>query len=512
LVATLSPDVPIRFGEFTLDVRRGILATPRGEALLRPKAYTLLLHLGQNIGRVVPKAELMEAAWPGIYVTEDSLTNAIREIRRALRDDGQQIVRTVSRRGYILVGSPEARPEPAGQPIVAVLRFRNESGNAADESLVDGFAEGIINGVARFGTIIVLARNSSFQFSSYGGANHSAAAARIGADYLIEGSVRRSGTHAVIGVNLVDAHRSVQLWGEQYEAEGLELFAVQQEIGEQIIHRLVTRLDETNLRRAATKQTQSLAAYELVLRAADLLRRHVSGDAAEAKALAEEAIRRDPNYGLAYVYLGLARMIGGGFALADPTLLRDAASLATQGITLAPDQSQGHDVLALARLFLREHDGAEHEVRQALRLNPCDADALNRMGYVLALRGRPLEALAWFDRAVKLNPIHPQFYNYDRAVAHYLLGQYQIAADALRRSARRSPWIRTRLAACFAQLGQESAARDEALQIGEEDPKFSPIAYVDSGIAFEHASDREHLAEGVRRALDLAGLSPARSN
>jgi tetratricopeptide (TPR) repeat protein len=200
-------------------------------------------------------------------------------------------------------------------------------------------------------------------------------------------------------------------------------------------------------------------------------------------------------------------MMGSGFALADPAVLKDAASLATQGITLAPDQSQGHDVLALARLFQREHAGAEHEARQAMNLNPCDADALNRMGYILSLRGRPLEALAWFDRAVKLNPIHPQFYNYDRAVAHYLLGQYQEAADALRRSPRRSPWIRTRLAACFAQLGEDDAARDEALQIGEEDPTFSPVAYVQSGIAFEHASDREHLAEGVWRALDLAGLA-----
>ena len=205
----------------------------------------------------------------------------------------------------MLAGQSAPVPEPAGQPIVAVLRFRNESGQADDESLVDGFAEGMINGVARFGTIILLARNSSFQFSSYSGADQSVVAARIGADYLVEGSIRRSGNHAVIGVNLVDAHKSVQLWGEQYRAEGLELFTVQQEIGEQIIHRLVTRLNETNLKRAAAKPTSSLAAYELVLRAADLLRRHVLGDTAEAKALAEEAIQRHPNYGLAYAYLGL---------------------------------------------------------------------------------------------------------------------------------------------------------------------------------------------------------------
>jgi len=499
-------DQVYEFGDFTFDLRKGTLRRPDGEAFLRPKAHTLLAHLAQNMGRVVPKAELMDTAWPGIYVTEDSLTQSIREIRKALGADGQDVVRTVSRRGYMLVGKSDATPDTSGQPLVAVLRFRNESGNAADESLVDGFAEAIINGVARFGTISVLARNSSFQFSSYTPGDQSAAAARIGADYVVEGSIRRVGNRAVIGVSLVDARKSIQLWGERYDAKDLELFDVQREIGTQIVHRLVTRLDEASLRQAAIKPAQDLAAYELVLRAADELRRHVLGDAAEARALAEEAIRRDPSYGLAYIYLGLAQMMGNGFALADPAVLKDAASLAMQGIRLAPDQSQGHDVLALARLFLREHAGAEHEVRQALNLNACNADALNRMGYVLALRGRPLEALGWFDRAVKLNPIHPQYYNYDRAVAHYLLGQYQEAADTLRRSPRRSPWIRTRLAACLAQLGEDEAARDEALRISEEDPAFSPIIYVESGIAFEHSSDRDHLAEGVQRAIDLAGL------
>jgi TolB-like protein len=286
LSATL--DQVYEFGDFTFDLRKGTLRRPHGEAVLRPKAHTLLAHLALNMGRVVPKAELMDTVWPGIYVTEDSLTQSIREIRKALGDDSQEVVRTVSRRGYMLVGKSDATPETTGQPIVAVLRFRNESGNAADESLVDGFAEGIINGVARFGTISVLARNSSFQFSSYANDDHSAAAARIGADYLVEGSIRRLGDRAVIGVNLADAHKSVQLWGERYEAEGLELFTVQQEIGEQIIHRLVTRLDEANLKRAAVKPAQNLAAYELVLRAADQLRRYVQGDAAEARALARK--------------------------------------------------------------------------------------------------------------------------------------------------------------------------------------------------------------------------------
>ena len=503
LSATL--DHVYAFGDFTLDLDKGTLSRPQGEAFLRPKAHSLLAHLARNMGRVVPKSELMDTVWPDVYVTEDSLTQSIREIRKALGEGGQELIRTVSRRGYMLAGKPDAIPETTGQPIVAVLRFRNEGGDAADNSLVDGFAEGIINGLARFGTVTVLARNSSFHFASYDQSERSAAATRIGADYLVEGSVRRLGQSAVIAVNLSDANKLVQLWGEHYEARDLELFAVQRQIGEQIVHRLASRLGEVNLQRAAIKPAANLAAFELVVRADDLLRRYVRGDAAEARGLLEEALRRDASYGLAYIYLALARIIGGGYGSASRAVLEDALALATRGVALAPDQSQGHRVVAVAHLYLREHAAAEHELRLAVALNPCDADSLAQMGCVLALRGRPLDALAWLDRAVKLNPIYPQYYNYDRSMAHYLLGQYREAAEALERAPRLSPWIRTRLAASYAQLGDADTARRHAARINESDVSFSAIAYARDGVAFEHQADRAHLVEGVTMALGLLG-------
>ncbi|TGV55425.1 adenylate cyclase, partial [Mesorhizobium sp. M2D.F.Ca.ET.160.01.1.1] len=99
----------------------------------------------------------------------------------------------VSKRGYMLAAEAEAAPEISAQPIVAVIRFRNDSGDPSDEAMVDGFAEDIINGVARFGTVTVLARNSSFSFASFGQAEWPQIRARIGADYLVEGSLRRQG-------------------------------------------------------------------------------------------------------------------------------------------------------------------------------------------------------------------------------------------------------------------------------------------------------------------------------
>src|SRR5688572_29266713 len=120
---TIAADRVFEFGQFRLDERSGILAKGSEQRFLRPKAHSLLAHLARNMGRVVPKSELMDTVWPDVYVTEDSLTQSIREIRKALGEGGQELIRTVSRRGYMLTGKPDAIPETTGQPIVAVLRF-----------------------------------------------------------------------------------------------------------------------------------------------------------------------------------------------------------------------------------------------------------------------------------------------------------------------------------------------------------------------------------------------------
>lgn len=91
---------------------------------LRPKAFALLSHLARNMGRVVPKSELMDVVWPGVYVTEDSL--------KSRKVPGDEMVRTVSKRGYMLAAEAAAAPEISAQPIVAVVRFRNESGDPAE--------------------------------------------------------------------------------------------------------------------------------------------------------------------------------------------------------------------------------------------------------------------------------------------------------------------------------------------------------------------------------------------
>lgn len=498
-MAVSATDQVFQFGGFTLDLGKGTLSRADQPAFLRPKAYSLLTHLARHIGRVVPKSELMDTVWPGVFVTEDSLTQSVREIRKVL---GEELVRTVSKRGYMLVPETEAAPEPGAQPIVAVLRFRNDGADPADEAIVDGFAEDIINGLARFGTVTVLARNSSFSFASDTPAEWPAIRSRIGADYLVEGSVRRQAERIFTAVNLVDAANATQLWGDRYQAEDTALFAIQQDIVEDIVGRLVVRVNNAGLQRASRRPVTSLAAYELVLRGVALLRDPAQSDLKGAAALFEAAITRDPAYGLAHTYLALSHVLNSEFGHISNAVLAKARDLAERGIALSPDQATAHRIQSLVRLSMRDHEAAEHHLRIALELNPGDAECIEQMGHLLTMRGRPLDALTWLSRAIRIDPLNPHWYQYDRSLALYMLGEYRTAAEALELATRPTPWIRTRLAACYAQLGNMQAARRQAALISADGSDFSPIDYAATIVPFEYATDTEHLTNGVLLALE----------
>ena len=149
--------------------------------------------------------------------------------------------------------------------------------------------------------------------------------------------------------------------------------------------------------------------------------------------------------------------------------------------------------------------GPNTACRRAIELNPYDAESVDQMGYLLTLRGRPVEALAWLDRAVRLDPIHPPWYNYDRSLALYSVGDYLGAAAAIEPSPALPPWMRTRLAACYAQQGDTGTG---AFPCGENQRPRSRLFRRSTtpkvGVAFEHPADIQHFAEGVFLALGAA--------
>jgi TolB-like protein/Tfp pilus assembly protein PilF len=487
-----------RLGKFSFDPNSGALSLDSETIFLRPKAQALLSHLVRHAGRVVSKSELLDVVWPDVTVTEDSLTQCIREIRKALGEEAQTLVRTVSRRGYMLAvaSAPDLRTDA---PVVAVLRFAHGTGDPTEAAIADGIAEDILNGLGRFRAVTVLSRSTTFRVSANAAQVWRTLGEELGAGYFVDGDIQRSGETFLIRVRLTDASREVQLWSDRYEARDAEIFSVQNEIAYRIVSRLVSRLEDAGLQRTSAKPTNSLAAYELVLRGIAALRGYRAEDNDNARNLFEAAIEKDPHYGVAHSYLALSQLIIGGYAMASTDVIAGVLDLALKGVTLAPEDPRCHRILAIVRLYLRQHDAAEHQVRRSLDLNPYDADTLCQMGYLLTMRGRPLDGLAWMDRAVRLNPIHPDWYYYDRSIALYSIGEYRLAATEIEKLPLLGPGARVRLAACYAQMGEPDIAKlhlDAAAESG-----FSPLKYVKVGIAFEHAADTEHLVEGVTKAF-----------
>ncbi len=194
-------------GTFRLDLARRLLLDPSGRPVkLRARSFDLLKVLLLHSGRIVSRDELLDAVWGSIHVTEDSVTQCVVEIRRALGGRAGMLLRTVPRYGYML--EPEAMGDAAAIAI-AVDRFA-ALGCAGAEALGEGICRDLIVDLAKAGGLRILAR----------GALPGEEPGRLaGVDYVIEGSVRCAGRRLRITAQLVEAHSAHLVWAERYDCE-----------------------------------------------------------------------------------------------------------------------------------------------------------------------------------------------------------------------------------------------------------------------------------------------------
>ncbi|WP_192244636.1 winged helix-turn-helix domain-containing protein [Mesorhizobium silamurunense] len=380
----------LQLGDCQLDLERGLLLRDGAAVPLRSKAFSLLSYLARNDGKVVTKSDLISAVWGNIAVTEDSLTQAVRDIRKALDDNNQAILKAVPKRGYVL-SAPCHKPS-ASQPVVAVVPF--EDGRAPGETsdpVIGAFADDVADRLARFHTVTILNRETAL--AAFRQAQGHGLPIAVRPDYFVRGSVIRSADQLKISAKLVDAQAGTLVWGESYTAVAPDLFAIQDEIAYRVVNRLVSNLEAAALRRTAGKPTQDLAAYELVTRAIVRFRGYRPDDNSEALNLLKAAISRDPDYGLAHAYIALVELAIADYGSAPEDVIASCIERASLAVALAPDEPRCHRILSQARLAARDHKAAEHHMRRALDINPYDADTMMQMGHVLSLRGRPRDGL-----------------------------------------------------------------------------------------------------------------------
>ncbi|UVC09279.1 winged helix-turn-helix domain-containing protein [Rhizobium sp. TH2] len=502
-------DAAIEIGEFRLDAAGGVLRRSGEVVPVRAKTFAFLCHLAHNRGRVISKDELLQAVWPGLFVSEDSLTQCVSELRKVLGTGAEAMLRTVPKRGYLLAS--EAAVPAAGLPeqvfpSIAILPFRNRGPDNTDDALIDAMVDEITYGLARFKTITVIARNSAFSFPASSRPPLKEISEMLGAEFIVEGSALRADGRLLASVTLTHAPTGQRIWGSQFDFAEADLFSMNAEIAVTIISRLVSNIDQ-GVQQTAKPGTSNLAAFENFARGVAFLRTYGPGVNERARDHFLKAIALDPDCAVAHAYLALADVIIADYGASPRPALEAARDRVNLAIALEPEEARCHRIMGLVRLYLREHEAAERCLHRAYDINPYDADTLVQLGFVIAMRGRPAEGLAWMDKAITLNPFRPYWYDLDRAYTLYMLGCYDEARKTML-GTELGPFHSLWLAACCAMCGRPSEATDALARFLETADASDILDQAQKWTEFEHEEDLEHLRVGLRLAMTEPSPEP----
>jgi adenylate cyclase len=514
----MRPEPPTyRFDRFELDLRRGCLLAEGAPVDLRPKAFQLLCHLVAHAGRLISKEELIQAAWPDVVVTDDALTKCISDIRAALSDDGQTLIKTVPRRGYVLVPPvtqerASATPEGDHGASIAVLPLENLSGDAQQDYFSDGLSESLTTALSRFAGLTVIAPNSAFKYKAQR-PEPRVLGEQLSVRYLLEGSVHRQGERIRVMARLIDTRNAAQLWAEKYDRLAVDLFQVNDELTTKIVVSLIHQVSKSELDRSLRKAPESLAAWDHYVRGTAVLRNFTAGDRGPLlirardhfhQALAVEARYAPALQALAQTFTAAWLEPSGVEPIKSEyqqaSTLDRGQALAEQALEIDPFLADAHATLAWILHWQYQRPAGLASFRRALELNPNLAEG--RYSLMLTHAGHPEQGVAEMQRIMRLDPHHPALYWTWLGNGHYLLCDDVSALEALRVAGSRQPKHRPThvwLAAAAARAGQTEEAQRAVQTVLQLQPDFTIGGFMRL-LRLSRARDSERLSHGLRLA------------
>ena len=464
----------LRFGVFEVDTRARELRKQGLRVRLQEQPFQILKFLVEHAGEVVTRDELRQKLWPSsVYVDFDhGLNNAIARLRDGLGDAAgtPRFIETLPRIGYRFICPVERTPSAAHpinsaadvaippayapawwkqrprtlisgiallvavtllaglwvsrqranethtavslpqEPSIAVLPFSNLSADKDNEYFSDGLTEELVSKLAGIRGLKVVARTSSFRFK---GKEESVAmiAQALQVNHLLEGSVRRSGTHLRITAQLIDAGKDEHVWSQTYDREVGDIFPIQEEIAFAVAAALKISLLDADQSRIRKHGTNDPEAYRLYLIAqAHLLSRARPTDLGLAKRALDAAIVRDPNFATAYA--GLAHYY---FQRAWGTLTdtedgpRLGAAAAERAVALDPASSEALEARANSEFWSYRFSGdygayiaAQNDMTRAIELDPSNSGAFDDFGRAI-LWSDPDRAMIMLEQSIRID-------------------------------------------------------------------------------------------------------------
>lgn len=391
-------------------------------------------------------------------------------------------------------------------PSIAVLPFDQIGAASEHGEPWAGIASDIATDLAKYRRLLVVA-------------SHSAAASKalsiptkaigeiLGVRYLVQGTVRAVGRRVRLNVQLLEARTRSELWAERYDRSVEALFDVQDDIVRTIVACLDSTIDLSERSRVRRAPTESLAAYGHYVRGRDLWFGFSAEANRAARAMFEAAIQVDPGFARAHGYRSftLVQDFRQGWNGATRETLELALEVAERAVKLGPHDFDNHWSLAVARLYRRAFDEAMVAYERALALNPGDANLLAENAEALVLTGRPTAAVSQLERAIRLNPLHPDWYLYDLGWALCEAGCHDQAVSVLGSVVAPPMVVLEDLTVAQIRLGLVAEAQATAGRILAMSPEYTVER--SRNYPFKDAARTEAFIADLRRA----GL-PGRSN
>ncbi|WP_043620207.1 rhodanese-like domain-containing protein [Ensifer sp. ZNC0028] len=420
---------------------------------------------------------------------------------------------------WIVLERERADTAPVGQqalslpetPSIAVLPFENLSADAAQNYFADGMTDDLITELSKLSGIFVIARNSTFTYKGKP-TKVQQVAEELGVHYILEGSVRREGSHVRVNAQLIDAIDGHHLWAERYDGEMSGVFGLQDRVIGQIVSTLSVKLTSAEKSVAAVPETTNPQAYDTLLRGSEHLRRDTEAETVAASTFFQKAIVLDPDYSRAYASLAAANWRASILSFdysrreaASRNLIRNLAKAMERPTPLA------HAISAQVLAQQGRYDEAFAAIGRAVKLAPNDPDNHVGMARILNATGRAAEAEQEVRQAMRFDP-HPARATLRMlAVSLFSQGKYREAADTF------EPMIETKsalladyatLIASYGHLGRTggiAALVDQYNRLAASnlgDPlTVQESAYEWYGSAFSyHRPYIARLQEGLRKA------------
>lgn len=385
------------------------------------------------------------------------------------------------------------------RPSIAVLPFKNTTGDPEYEYFSEGITEDIITNLAKFHNLFVISRNSSFTYKG-----KARAATQIGEElgvrYIADGSVRIAGNRVRISIQLVDTHKDQTVWTESYDRNLDDIFEVQDEISAIICNVCAVKISKEESVNHTRLLPGDHEAYDMVLKGQQHIYRYTRDDLEQARSYYEAAAKIDPRYARALASIAQTLNLEWLFSWTENPgdTLEYALDLARQAVSLDEGDARGHARVGFVALYQKNHEASVNAYQRALQLNPNDADVIADLADTYAHCGRSKEAIELIKKAMHLNPFYPDEYLWNMGGAYYNLKQYQDAIDVVEQMNNPTEGSRI-LAASYAQLGQLDLARGNARKILSAHPDFS-LEQWSKNLPDKYPDETTHFIDGLRKA------------